>query len=146
MMEQFWVDNHYLWRNKRLLLDENIDQGGHFFKEKNIVTQKTNNFDFVFQKCMAHFEEFRWKWNISSSIHLLLLKSVIETYLQLFFSKNTSNVFSNISFFKGTLFDFGNPICMWHWQNRTLCHKHILNKTQSKFHPLNTVVGVNHKN
>ena len=92
MMEQFWVDNHYLWRNKRLLLDENIDQGGHFFKEKNIVTQKTNNFDVVFQKCMAHFEAFRWKWNISSSIHLLLLKSVIETCLQLFFLAKTLQV------------------------------------------------------
>ena len=72
--------------------------------------------------------------------------SLKPAYNCFFFSKNTSSVFPNISFFKGTLFDFGNPICMWNWQNQTLCHKLILNKTQSQFHPLNTVVGINHNN
>ena len=46
---------------KRLLLDENIDQGGHFFRERNKVAQNKKKYylDFVFQKCMAHFEAFR---------------------------------------------------------------------------------------
>ena len=128
MMEQFWVvDNHYLWRNKRLLLDENIDQGGHFFRERNKVVQnQKKNTWILYSKNVWHIlKRFVGK----SRIYLLLLKSVIETYLQFFYSKNTSIVFSNISFFKSTLFDFGNPNCMWNWQNRTLCHKHFEQNT-----------------
>ena len=146
MMEQFRVDNHYLWRNKRLLLDENIDQGGHFFREKNKVAQ---NEKWILGFCIPKMYGTFWSVSLENFIkHAPLIAEECHWNLLtiVFLAKTLQVCFPTYHFSKAHCLILGIQfVLMWHWQNRTLCHKHILNKTQSKFHPLNTVVGINHK-